>query len=100
MYVTGSKRLTNDGAKKMMATALETAKQAGIAVSKGTPKSVIATLEAAIEKTVASPEFRQACERLAARPAFKSATEFNQVIAKEDAELARLMQINGLKKQP
>ena len=72
----------------------------GIAVPKGTPKSVIATLEAAIEKTVASPAFRQASERLAARPAFKSATEFNQVIAKEDAELARLMQIIGLKKQP
>lgn len=72
----------------------------GIAVPKGTPKPVIATLEAAIEKTVASAEFRQACERLAARPAFKSATDFNQVIAKEDVELSRLMQIIGLKKQP
>jgi len=33
MYVTSSKRLTTDGAKKMMATAVEAAKQAGIAVS-------------------------------------------------------------------
>src|SRR5450631_1217440 len=33
MYVTSGKRLTTDGAKKMMATAIETAKQAGIAVS-------------------------------------------------------------------
>src|SRR5450755_4970630 len=33
MYVTSSKRLTSDGAKKMMATAVEAAKQAGIAVS-------------------------------------------------------------------
>jgi glc operon protein GlcG len=33
MYVTSSKRLTTDGAKKMMATAIEKAKQAGIAVS-------------------------------------------------------------------
>jgi glc operon protein GlcG len=33
MYVTSSKQLTNDGAKKMMATAIETAKQAGVAVS-------------------------------------------------------------------
>ena len=33
MYVTSSKRLTTEGAKKMMATAIETAKQAGIAVS-------------------------------------------------------------------
>jgi uncharacterized protein GlcG (DUF336 family) len=33
MYVTSSKRLTMAGAKKMMATAVEAAKQAGIAVS-------------------------------------------------------------------
>jgi glc operon protein GlcG len=33
MYVTGSKRLTTDGAKKMMTTAIEQAKQSGIAVS-------------------------------------------------------------------
>jgi glc operon protein GlcG len=33
MYVTSAKRLTIDGAKKMMATAIEKAKEAGIAVS-------------------------------------------------------------------
>jgi glc operon protein GlcG len=33
MYVTSSKRLTADGAKKMMATAIEKAKEAGIAIS-------------------------------------------------------------------
>jgi uncharacterized protein GlcG (DUF336 family) len=33
MYVTSSKRLTTDGAKTMMATALAKAKEAGIAVS-------------------------------------------------------------------
>jgi glc operon protein GlcG len=33
MYVTNSKRLTNEGARKMMATAVEKAKEAGIAVS-------------------------------------------------------------------
>ncbi len=33
MYVTSAKRLTTDGAKKMMATAIEKAKEAGIAVS-------------------------------------------------------------------
>ena len=33
MYVTNSKRLTTEGAKKMMATALAKAKQAGVAVS-------------------------------------------------------------------
>jgi uncharacterized protein GlcG (DUF336 family) len=33
MYVTGSKRLTTEGAKKMMATAIAKATEAGIAVS-------------------------------------------------------------------
>ena len=33
MYVTSSKRLTMDGAKKMMATAVDKAKEAGIAAS-------------------------------------------------------------------
>jgi len=33
MYVTSGKRLTTEGAKKMMATAVEAAKEAGIAVS-------------------------------------------------------------------
>jgi glc operon protein GlcG len=33
MYVTTAKRLTADGAKKMMATAVEMAKQAGIAIA-------------------------------------------------------------------
>ena len=72
----------------------------GIAVPKGTSKPVVAALEAAIRKTVGGAEFTQACERLGARPAFKSAAEFSQIIAREDAELARLMRIIGLKKQP
>lgn len=33
MYVTSSKRLTTEGAKKMMATAVDLAKQAGVAVT-------------------------------------------------------------------
>lgn len=72
----------------------------GIAVPKGTPKAVIGALEAAIKKTVESPEFAQANERLGARPAFMPAEEFSRLIAKEDAELARIMEIIGLKKQP
>jgi tripartite-type tricarboxylate transporter receptor subunit TctC len=70
----------------------------GIAVPKGTPKPVIAALEAAIRKTVESPAFAQGCERLGARTAFAPADEFGKLIAKEDAELARLMTIIGLKK--
>jgi tripartite-type tricarboxylate transporter receptor subunit TctC len=70
----------------------------GIAVPKGTPRLVIATLESAIRKTVASPEFVAGCERLGARVSFLPADAFGRQIAKEDAELARLMGIIGLKK--
>lgn len=70
----------------------------GIAVPKGTPQPVIAALEAAIKKTAESPEFAQANERLGARPAFLPAEQFRRLIAKEDAELARIMLAIGLKK--
>jgi tripartite-type tricarboxylate transporter receptor subunit TctC len=70
----------------------------GIAAPKGTPGPVVATLEAAIKKTVDSPDFIQACEKLGVRPAFMPAAEFGELIAKEDVELARLMQLIGLKK--
>jgi tripartite-type tricarboxylate transporter receptor subunit TctC len=72
----------------------------GIAVPKGTPKPVIAALETAIRKTVESREFAQKCEPLGVRPAFLSADDFGQLIAKEDAELAGIMGMIGLKKQP
>jgi tripartite-type tricarboxylate transporter receptor subunit TctC len=71
----------------------------GIAVPKGTPQPVIAALESAIRKTVDSAEFAKAAERWGIRPAFMPAAEFGALIAKEDAELAKLMQAIGLKKQ-
>lgn len=70
----------------------------GIAAPKGTPKPAIATLEAAIRRTAESPDFVQACEKLGVRPAFMPAAEFGNLIAKEDAELARIMLLIGLKK--
>jgi tripartite-type tricarboxylate transporter receptor subunit TctC len=70
----------------------------GIAVPKGTPRTVIATLEAAIRATVESPEFVQGSERLNVRPAFMPAAGFGELIAKEDAQLARIMEAIGLKK--
>ena len=70
----------------------------GIVVPKGTPKPVIAMLEAAIRGTVQSAEFAKGSERLGVSPAFMPAQEFGELIAKEDATLARLMQIIGLKK--
>jgi tripartite-type tricarboxylate transporter receptor subunit TctC len=70
----------------------------GVAVPKGTPKAVIATLENAIRQTVQSAEFANNSEKLFVKPAFMPAAEFGALIAKEDAELAKLMQVIGLKK--
>src|SRR3954466_9945162 len=70
----------------------------GIAVPHGTPKSFIAELERAIRASVSAPEFQKGAENLAVRPAFPPAAEFAELIAKEDAAIARLMQAIGLKK--
>ena len=70
----------------------------GIAVPRGTPRSVIAQLEAAIRKTVESAEFLKGSENLGVRPAFMPTAEFGELIAREDAAIARLMQVIGLKK--
>ena len=70
----------------------------GIAAPRGTPRPVIASLETVIRKTAESPEFIQASEKLGVSPAFMPADAFGQLIAREDAELARLMQLIGLKK--
>ena len=70
----------------------------GIAVPKGTPIGAIAVLENAIRRTVESPDFIRSGEKFAVRPAFLPGPEFSDLIAKEDAELARLMHLIGLKK--
>jgi tripartite-type tricarboxylate transporter receptor subunit TctC len=70
----------------------------GIAVPHGTPRHVISQIESAIRMTAASPEFVAQSEKLGVRPAFLPAGEFSALVAKEDAELARLMQRIGLKK--
>jgi tripartite-type tricarboxylate transporter receptor subunit TctC len=70
----------------------------GIALPKGAPAAVIAMLEGAIRKTVESAEFAQGTEKLYVRPAFLGTQEFSELVAREDAELARLMQAIGLKK--
>ena len=70
----------------------------GIAVPHGTSKTTIAELERAIRAAVEAPEFQRGAENLGVRPAFMPAAEFGQLIAKEDAAIARLMQGIGLKK--
>jgi tripartite-type tricarboxylate transporter receptor subunit TctC len=70
----------------------------GIVVPHGTPRPVIAALESAIRRSVEAPEFAAGSETLGVRPAFLPAGEFGDLIAREDADLARLMQAIGLKK--
>jgi tripartite-type tricarboxylate transporter receptor subunit TctC len=70
----------------------------GIAAPRGTPKAVVSALEAAIRRTAESSDFAQACEKIGVHPAFMPATEFGELIAREDVELARIMQVIGLKK--
>jgi tripartite-type tricarboxylate transporter receptor subunit TctC len=70
----------------------------GVAVPKGTPKAAVIALEDAIRKTVDSPEFAEGCEKLGVHPAFMPANEFGDLIAKEDAQLAGLMQVIDVKK--
>jgi tripartite-type tricarboxylate transporter receptor subunit TctC len=70
----------------------------GIAVPRGTPRQVISTLENAIRNATSSPEFTKSAENVGVRPAFLPAEEFGALIAKEDAEISRLMATIGLKK--
>ena len=70
----------------------------GIATPKGTAAPVIAMLEDAIRKTIESAEFAQGTEKLLVRPSFLPAKEFAEIVAREDAELARIMQAIGIKK--
>jgi tripartite-type tricarboxylate transporter receptor subunit TctC len=70
----------------------------GIAAPHGTPRTVITALETAIRRTVESPQFEKASENMGVRPAFLPSAEFGELIAREDADLARLMQSIGLKK--
>jgi len=69
----------------------------GVAVPNGTPPRVVARLEEAIRRTVESPEFVRAAEKLLVAPAFLPAAEFGKLIAKEDAEIAQAVRTLGLK---
>jgi len=71
----------------------------GIVVPKGTPRDVIRKLEEAIELTVASPELREAGEKVGFLPAFLPADEFGKLIAADDHKLASVMATLGLKKR-
>ena len=62
----------------------------GIAAPKDTPADVVAVLQAAIQDTVASPEFVEAGKTVGFRPAFLPAKDFGQVIASDDKKLSEV----------
>jgi tripartite-type tricarboxylate transporter receptor subunit TctC len=71
----------------------------GVTVPKGTPPRIVARLEEAIRKTVASPEFVRATEKLLVAPAFLPAAEFGKAIAVEDAEIGRTVKALGIRQE-
>ncbi|OFW00349.1 MAG: hypothetical protein A3I61_07100 [Acidobacteria bacterium RIFCSPLOWO2_02_FULL_68_18] len=71
----------------------------GLAVPKGTPKEVIARIEGAARRVVASPRFKELSAKLGFEPAFLSAGEFGALVARDDAAIAALMTQLGLKKR-
>ena len=70
----------------------------GLAAPMGTPNDVIARLETAVRRVVASPRFRELSATLGFEPAFLPANEFGRVIATDDAAIGRLMAQLGLKR--
>jgi len=70
----------------------------GIAAPKGTPPPTIDLLEKAIRATVESEAFAKGSANLAVRPGFLPAREFGELVARDDAAIARLMLQIGLKK--
>lgn len=71
----------------------------GIAVPKGTPEAVIARLEHAFTRAAQSPEFREFAARMGAVVEVRSARDFDAFIARDDRDIAALMEQIGLKKQ-
>ena len=71
----------------------------GIAVPKGTPKAVIARLEHAFTRAAQSAEFREFAARMGAVVEVRSARDFDASIARDDRDIAALMEQIGLKKQ-
>jgi tripartite-type tricarboxylate transporter receptor subunit TctC len=70
----------------------------GVVVPKGTPQRIVAKLEDAVRRTVQSPEFVRAAEKLLVTPAYLPGAQFGKLIAQEDAEIAKAVATLGLKK--
>jgi tripartite-type tricarboxylate transporter receptor subunit TctC len=71
----------------------------GVAVPKGTPEAVIARLQRAFTQAAQSAEFREFATRMGAVVEIRNARDFDAFMAKDDREIASLMEQIGLKKQ-
>jgi tripartite-type tricarboxylate transporter receptor subunit TctC len=71
----------------------------GVAVPQGTPKPVVAALQNAVRQSVESPAFGDAGKTVGFTPAYLPADDFAQLIARDDAKLAQVMDELGLKKK-
>jgi tripartite-type tricarboxylate transporter receptor subunit TctC len=71
----------------------------GVAVPKGTPEPVVARLERAFTQAAQSAEFREFAGRMGAVVDIKGAKDFDAFMAKDDREIAALMEQIGLRKQ-
>ncbi len=71
----------------------------GIAVPKGAPDAVIARLERAFTAAAQTAEFKEFASRMGAAVEIRGAREFDALMAREDRELAALMEQIGLRKQ-
>jgi tripartite-type tricarboxylate transporter receptor subunit TctC len=71
----------------------------GVAAPKGTPEGVITRLERAFTLAAQTPEFREFSARMGAIVELRGAREFDAFVARDDREIASLMEQIGLKKQ-
>jgi tripartite-type tricarboxylate transporter receptor subunit TctC len=71
----------------------------GVAAPKGTPEAAIARLERAFTQAAQSPEFRDFAARMGAVVDVRGARDFDAFMAKDDREIAALMEQIGLRKQ-
>jgi len=67
----------------------------GLAVPKGTPDDVVATLMDATKKVIESEEFKKFADTVAIIPAFQSGPEFEKFLAEDDKFTGLLMKQTG-----
>ena len=71
----------------------------GVAVPKGAPEVVIARLERAFTQAAQSAEFRDFATRMGAVVEVRGAKDFDAFLARDDRDIAALMEQIGLRKQ-